>query len=107
MEGSDIQQLLMAKGRLAEEQVRLYCAELVQALECLHYRDTVCGDLGARNVIIGRDGHIKVVGVVRRQPEITVGDGAAASLVYMAPEVILGKGCKETADWWSLVRWGR
>jgi serine/threonine protein kinase len=60
MPGGDMYSLLKAMNYLDEEMTRFYAAEIVQALEYLHERGITHRDLKPDNLLIGRNGHIKL-----------------------------------------------
>jgi len=43
-----------------ENRARLYIAELVLAVECLHLNHVIYRDLKPENILIDADGHLKV-----------------------------------------------
>ncbi|XP_073107468.1 probable serine/threonine protein kinase IRE [Elaeis guineensis] len=60
LNGGDLYSLLRNLGCLNEEMARTYIAEVVLALECLHSMNIIHRDLKPDNLLIGRDGHIKL-----------------------------------------------
>ncbi|ONK76107.1 uncharacterized protein A4U43_C03F23980 [Asparagus officinalis] len=60
LNGGDLYSLLRNLGCLDEEMARTYVAELVLALEYLHSLSVIHRDLKPDNLLIGRDGHIKL-----------------------------------------------
>eukprot|EP00698_Gefionella_okellyi_P011746 TRINITY_DN3121_c0_g1_i2.p1 TRINITY_DN3121_c0_g1~~TRINITY_DN3121_c0_g1_i2.p1 ORF type:complete len:322 (+),score=39.11 TRINITY_DN3121_c0_g1_i2:51-1016(+) len=56
--GGDVASLLETMGGLAEDHSRVYLAELVLALECLHGHNVVHRDLKPANLLIDKSGHI-------------------------------------------------
>jgi len=43
-----------------EERSKLYCAELIAAIEYLHERNVIYRDLKPENILLGGDGHLKI-----------------------------------------------
>ena len=75
--GGDLHSLLMNLGALEEDVAKLYVGEIVLALRYLHNSGCVHRDLKPDNILIGRDGHIKLTdfglsedGVQKRQDKI-------------------------------------
>ncbi|XP_025807003.1 probable serine/threonine protein kinase IRE [Panicum hallii] len=60
LNGGDLYSLLRNLGCLDEDMARTYIAELVLALEYLHSMNVIHRDLKPDNLLIGRDGHIKL-----------------------------------------------
>lgn len=60
LNGGDLYSLLRKVGCLEEDVARIYIAELVLALEYLHSLGITHRDLKPDNILIARDGHIKL-----------------------------------------------
>ncbi|XP_010914243.1 probable serine/threonine protein kinase IRE4 isoform X2 [Elaeis guineensis] len=60
LNGGDLYSLLRKVGCLEEDVARIYVAELVLALEYLHSLGIIHRDLKPDNILIARDGHIKL-----------------------------------------------
>ena len=52
--------LLMKKDILTEEESRFYASELVLSIDSVHKMNYIHRDLKPDNVLIGKDGHIKL-----------------------------------------------
>ena len=60
LQGGDLMNLLMEKDILSEEQSKFYIAETILAVESVHKLNYIHRDLKPDNLLIGRDGHIKL-----------------------------------------------
>jgi len=58
--GGDLMTLLMTKDILPEDEARFYVAELVLAIESVHKLKCIHRDLKPDNILICKDGHIKL-----------------------------------------------
>jgi serine/threonine protein kinase len=94
-------------GRLPEPAIRAYAGDVARALEYLHARSLVHGDVKARNVVIGADGRARLTdfGCARRAADDD--DGSAllpigGTPAFMAPEVARGEEQGPAADVWAL-----
>ena len=52
--------VLMKKDILTEEEAKFYIAELIMAVDSVHKMNYIHRDLKPDNVLIGKDGHIKL-----------------------------------------------
>jgi serine/threonine kinase 38 len=60
LQGGDLMTLLMEKDILSEEMSRFYMAETILAIESVHNLNYIHRDLKPDNLIISRDGHLKL-----------------------------------------------
>eukprot|EP00050_Salpingoeca_kvevrii_P010961 m.11700 g.11700 ORF g.11700 m.11700 type:complete len:2113 (-) comp3174_c0_seq1:388-6726(-) len=126
--GGDLASLLKVMGQLTEKEARRYFAETVLAIEYIHDYGIVHRDLKPDNLVLSRDGHVKLtdfglskIGVMTRttmlyeDPDIEgfnpeqndmTADFKDSQVLgtpdYIAPEVILGQGYGKPVDWWSM-----
>jgi microtubule-associated serine/threonine kinase len=115
--GGDLASVLKALGCLDEKSARRYVAETILAIEYIHEYGIIHRDLKPDNLVIGRDGHIKLtdfglskIGLMNRTTMIEVQSAnhihhdkqVLGTPDYTAPEVILGQGYGPPVDWWSL-----
>ena len=104
MKGGELFQHLRRVGRFKEDQVKFLTACIVMALGHLHNKDYIYRDLKPENVMLDEKGYAKLTdfGLAK---SISV-DGLARTFCgtpeYIAPEIILDKGCNREADWWGL-----
>uniref|UniRef100_A0A0E0PQP8 Protein kinase domain-containing protein n=4 Tax=Oryza TaxID=4527 RepID=A0A0E0PQP8_ORYRU len=88
-------------GRLEEDDVRAYAADVASGLAYLHGVGMVHGDVKGRNVVIGANGRAKLAdfGCARRADSAGPIGGTPA---FMAPEVARGEEQGPAADVWAL-----
>ena len=93
---------LRMSGRLKESAAKIYAAEVLLVFEYLHSRDIIYRDLKPENLLLDRDGHIKVTdfGFAKQIEHRTY--TLCGTPDYLAPEVILNKGHGKPVDWWAL-----
>jgi serine/threonine kinase 38 len=58
--GGDLMNLLMVKDILNENEVKFYAAQLILAIESVHKLNYIHRDLKPDNVLIDKDGHLKL-----------------------------------------------
>lgn len=79
-----------------------YACEIVLALEYLHSMSIVYRDLKPENLLIDRDGHMKITdfGFAKKLKDRTW--TLCGTPEYLAPEIIQSKGHNRAVDWWAL-----
>ncbi|EMD33910.1 hypothetical protein CERSUDRAFT_117440 [Gelatoporia subvermispora B] len=104
MLGGDLRFHLERKGRLPEETVRFWVAELSLALEYLHKQHIIHRDLKPDNILLDAMGHAHITdfNVAIHYSDRRLHTSVAGSMAYMAPEVVGRKGYSWWVDWWSL-----
>jgi serine/threonine kinase 38 len=60
LSGGDLMTLLMRKDILTEEESRFYIAQTIAAIESVHQVNFIHRDLKPDNILIDRDGHVKL-----------------------------------------------
>lgn len=78
---------------------------MVLALEHLHENNIIYRDLKPENVLIGRDGYIKITDFGLSKQNImdnTSAKSFCGTPEYLAPEIVEQKGHGKAVDWWSL-----
>lgn len=98
--------LLRRSKKFPEEVAKFYASEIVLALEYLHSRNIIYRDLKPENILLDQHGHIKITDfglskVCNSDKQVTY--SICGTPEYVAPEVMLGKGYSQTADWFSFV----
>ncbi|KAJ3124133.1 RAC-alpha serine/threonine-protein kinase [Nowakowskiella sp. JEL0407] len=90
-------------GRFTEERVRFYGAEILLGVQCLHGKGIIYRDLKLENILIAKDGHIKITdfGLSKQETEVENCETVVGTLEYLSPEVFLGVENGFPADWWA------
>ncbi|XP_053235275.1 ribosomal protein S6 kinase-like 1 [Podarcis raffonei] len=86
---------------VSEDQIQLWAAELVLALEGLHQQGILCQDLNPRNLLLDDTGHIHLTYFgqwTEVEPQCC---NEALEDLYCAPEVGGISKLTEACDWWS------
>lgn len=100
--GGELFHYIRKFGKLPEDVVRFYVAELISILEYLHSHKVVYRDLKPENILIDEKGHIKLTdfGFAKHVEDKTW--TMCGTPDYLAPEIITGGGHDTAVDWWSL-----
>src|SRR5512137_2035351 len=105
VDGEDLHELL-AGGPLPPDCVAAIGAAVADALECIHAHALVHRDLKPGNLMISRDGAVKVMdfGIVKDPlaAALTRTGTVVGTPYYIAPEVLGGDAEDERSDLWSL-----
>ena len=104
--GGDLRHHLMLHQKqelnLSHERIVFYAAELVAGLSHLHSLDIVLRDLKPENVLIGSDGHVRIVEFNMKKID-QQGVKNEPCLEYSAPEVLEKSIVNDVCcDYWSL-----
>lgn len=103
--GGELFYHLSAERKFSEEKTRFYAAEIVSALGYLHDHDIIYRDLKLENLLLDRDGHVKIADFGLCKDNITF-SGTTRTFCgtpeYLSPEVIEDNNYGRAVDWWSL-----
>ncbi|KAI8872067.1 kinase-like protein, partial [Ramicandelaber brevisporus] len=113
MNGGDCAALIRNMGHLDENWTRSYIAETVLGIERIHRLDIAHRDLKPDNLLIGPDGHIKLVdfglssvGYATRRKRLASEAKSTRRFVgtpdYIPYETLLGDDCGVLGDFWAL-----
>merc|ERR1719300_287549 len=103
--GGELFRRMEVERLMVESVAKFYLQEIVLALEYLHSLDIVYRDLKTENVMLDREGHVKLIDFGLSKTDMkddTLTHTFCGTVEYMAPEVILKEpGYGKPADWWS------
>lgn len=103
--GGELFYHLSQERKFSEEKSKFYAAEIVSALGYLHEHDIIYRDLKLENLLLGRDGHIKIADFGLCKDNIRFTDTTrtfCGTPEYLSPEVIEDNQYGRAVDWWSL-----
>lgn len=103
--GGELFYHLSQERKFSEEKTRFYGSEIVSALGYLHEHDIIYRDLKLENLLLGRDGHIKIADFGLCKDNIRFSDTTrtfCGTPEYLSPEVIEDNQYGRAVDWWSL-----
>ena len=83
---------------------KFYAAEITSAFIYLHSKSIVYRDLKPENVLINKDGHLKLVdfGFVKTLKSGQKTYTMCGTPEYLAPEIVMQVGHSFAVDWWTL-----
>ncbi|XP_026481821.1 RAC serine/threonine-protein kinase-like isoform X1 [Ctenocephalides felis] len=89
----------------SEERTRFYGAEIISALGYLHSQGIIYRDLKLENLLLDKDGHIKIADFGLCKEDITYGRTTktfCGTPEYLAPEVLEDNDYGRAVDWWGV-----
>ncbi|ULT89703.1 hypothetical protein L5515_008097 [Caenorhabditis briggsae] len=92
-------------GTFPESRARFYGAEIVMAIGYLHLNNVVYRDMKLENLLLDKDGHIKIADFGLCKEEIKFGDKTSTfcgTPEYLAPEVLEDNDYGRCVDWWGV-----
>ena len=105
LNGGELFTYLRKDQRFEEQRAKLYAAEMIDALGFLHKEGIIYRDLKPENVLLDKDGHIRLTDFGLSKQKMGMNDlthSFCGTPEYLAPEIIKGVGHNRGADWWSL-----
>jgi len=100
--GGELFTLLRREGRFANDVALFFASEILLAFDYLHAMDIAYRDLKPENLLIDRQGHVKITdfGFAKEVRDKTY--TLCGTPEYLAPEIIQSKGHNKNVDWWAL-----
>ena len=106
VEGQDLASIIRDNGALAPRQAARVSAEVAKALHAAHVRGIVHRDVKPSNVLVGRDGRVKVAdfGIARAlaESQLTLPGTTMGSVHYFSPEQARGEPATAASDIYAL-----
>jgi eukaryotic-like serine/threonine-protein kinase len=106
VDGTDLAKLLAQGGALPPDCVALVGARVADALDYVHFNALLHRDVKPANVMVSRDGEVKLMdfGIAKGEDDasLTRAGMLVGSPSYMAPEVLAGGEAGPLADVWAL-----
>lgn len=88
----------------SEDRTRFYGAEIISALGYLHSQGIIYRDLKLENLLLDKDGHIKIADFGLCKEDILYGSTTktfCGTPEYLAPEVLEDNDYGRAVDWWG------
>ncbi|CAF0930646.1 unnamed protein product [Adineta steineri] len=88
--------------KYSEDQAQFYAAQIVLALEYLHYLNIIFRNIKPEDILFAADGYLKLTdfGFAKVTEDQTF--TLCGTPEYMAPEIIVGRGHNKSVDYWAL-----
>ncbi|KAJ2952804.1 hypothetical protein O0L34_g7163 [Tuta absoluta] len=102
--GGDVWTILQKQRFFQEHVARFMAACVVEAFQYLHSKDIVYRDLKPENLMLDKNGYIKLVdfGFAKQITQNSKTWTFAGTPEYVAPEIVLNKGHDRAVDCWAL-----
>ena len=104
VEGITLKEYISKKGRLTVKESTSIAIQVAMGLEAAHNRNIVHRDIKPQNIIISKDGKVKVTdfGIARAASSNTISTNAMGSVHYSSPEQVRGGYSDYKSDIYSL-----
>ena len=102
--GITLRQYMTKKGTLTWKETLHFARQIVSAINHAHHNGIIHRDIKPQNIMLLKDGTIKVAdfGIAALENEITDGSQAVGSLCYIAPEQLRGAAADAVSDIYSI-----
>lgn len=104
VEGITLKTYIAKKGKLEIRETIGIAMQVAQGIEAAHEQHIIHRDIKPQNIIISRDGKVKVTdfGIAKAATSETVTSNTMGSVHYISPEQARGGYCDERSDIYSL-----
>jgi serine/threonine protein kinase/beta-lactam-binding protein with PASTA domain len=104
VEGITLKKYIEKKGKLESRETIGIAIQVAQGIEAAHAQHIVHRDIKPQNIIISKDGKVKVTdfGIAKAASTQTISSNAMGSVHYISPEQARGGYCDERSDIYSL-----
>ncbi len=104
IEGITLKQYIQKKGQLSVRETISIAIQIANGIECAHNNQLVHRDIKPQNIMISREGKVKVTdfGIARAASSNTINGTAMGSVHYISPEQAASKYVDEKTDIYSL-----
>ncbi|MBR5967768.1 MAG: Stk1 family PASTA domain-containing Ser/Thr kinase [Lachnospiraceae bacterium] len=104
VEGITLKKFIERKGKLDVKETVGIAIQIAQAMEAAHAHHIVHRDIKPQNIIISREGKVKVAdfGIAKAATSNTISQNALGSVHYLSPEQARGGYSDERSDIYSL-----
>eukprot|EP00050_Salpingoeca_kvevrii_P016733 m.58125 g.58125 ORF g.58125 m.58125 type:complete len:481 (+) comp7124_c0_seq1:1-1443(+) len=102
--GGEVFYHLRKEKRFSEPRAKFYIAEITVAMTYLHDQNIIYRDLKLENLLLDKDGHIKITDFGLCKQEVAYGVTTSTfcgTPEYLAPEVLQEAEYTRAVDWWG------
>lgn len=101
--GGDLYRYLCKEKKIYEPLAVFYAAQIVLAIEYLHFVGIAHRNIKLENILVHVNGYVKLTGLTfAKKIRDSVSYTLCGTTEYMAPEMLQQKGHNRSVDWWSL-----
>lgn len=103
--GGELYFHLAREKQFSEDRTRFYGAEIICAIDYLHKKAVIYRDLKLENLLLDKDGHIKIADFGLCKEDMKWGNTTktfCGTPEYLAPEVLDDSDYNRAVDWWGV-----